>query len=57
MAGTDAVGLLLAVLSGRPWPPRGVDDTPRNRALRDEIAADVDRIVARGWIPDVPASL
>jgi hypothetical protein len=35
---TDATAILLAVVLGRPYPPPGVDDTPRNRALRDETA-------------------
>ncbi len=57
MISTDAVTLLIAVLSGRPWPPPGVEDTPANRALQDETAAAVEEIVARGWIPDIPAGL
>ena len=54
MAGTDAVAILLTVLSGRPWPPPGVPDTPRNRALRDETMADVEAMPP-GMIVDVPA--
>ena len=55
MAGTDAVALLIAVVFGRPWPPPGVPDTPRNRALREEIIAEVDALPP-GVIPDVPAA-
>jgi len=32
-----------------------VPDTPRNRALLAAIAADVEELLARGRLPDVPA--
>ena len=55
MAGhSDAVEILLAILRGEDYPPPGVDDTPRNRALRDDLVREL-----ADWPPgiviDVPA--
>jgi len=55
MAADAAVALLVAFVFGQPWPP-GVADTPRRRQLAAATAADVEALLARGWLPDVPAS-
>ncbi len=48
--------LLIAILTGRPYPPPGVEGTPENRDLWDKISAGVEAMPA-GVIPDVPAGL
>lgn len=48
------MALPIAVLSGRPYPPPGVKDTPRRRRLWAEITAAVDDLARQGLIPDVP---
>lgn len=48
------MALLIAILSGRPYPPPGVKDTPRRRRLWAEITAAVDDLARQGLIPDVP---
>jgi hypothetical protein len=44
-----------AIASGDDWPPAGVPDTPDNRALWDEITANVQELRAQGIQPDVPS--
>jgi hypothetical protein len=52
--GEVALALDRAAIDGRPFPP-DVPDTPRNRELFGQIVADVEAIIARGLIPDIPA--
>jgi hypothetical protein len=52
--GDTAVLLLNAVLNGQDYPPDGVPDTPANKALYAQIAADVDAMPG-GVLPDVPS--
>jgi hypothetical protein len=55
MAGhSDAVEILLAVVLGREYPPPGVEDTARNRALRDDLVRELADWPP-GMIVEVPA--
>lgn len=51
--GDDAVRMQRAIMSGGSYPPPGIDDTPGNRALWDEIAADIEAM-PDGMLPDLP---
>jgi hypothetical protein len=51
--GDVAVQLLRAQLDGQDYPPPGVEDTPANHELWDEIAASIDALPP-GVLPDVP---
>jgi hypothetical protein len=52
--GEIALALNRAAIDGQPFPP-DVPDTPRNRRLFGQIRAEVEDIIARGLIPDIPA--
>lgn len=54
MSGHDAVEMLKAHLAGGTYPPPGVPDTPRNRALWDQIGRDIANMPP-GVIPDIPS--
>lgn len=47
--------MMRAILAGARYPPPGIEDTPANRALWAELAADMDRMEALGIVPDIPA--
>lgn len=51
---SDAAEMLVAQLNGGTYPPEGTEDTPENRQLWDQIAAEVKDMEAKGIIPDVP---
>lgn len=50
----DSAKMLVALGNGQPYPPPGVEDTAENRALWDQIKADLADMKARGIKPDVP---
>lgn len=55
MAGhSDAVEILMAAVLGGEYPPPGVPDTARNRALRDDLARELADWPP-GMIVEVPA--
>jgi hypothetical protein len=52
-SGEAAILLLKARINGDSFPPPGVEDTLRNRALRDEIGQDLDNLPP-GVTPEIP---
>ncbi len=53
MSGDTAVAMMRAILLGQAWPPEGIEDTAVNRALWDEITADI-RALPSNVIPEIP---
>lgn len=47
--------MLYAMLGGGTYPPPGVPDTPANRKLWAQTAAEIAAMAAKGIIPDIPA--
>jgi hypothetical protein len=43
-----------ALLHGDSFPPAGVEDTPANRGLWNQISKELDEMKRQGIVPELP---